>query len=387
MNPFVSLFNVGQIILTVLLLHNDSLLSLSQVIHALSTPPDRRPAYINYRNSKLTRLLQPYLSGNAFIALLCCVTPSRLYVEETRSTLKFATRAKLVTTKPTVNEVMDDTALIKKLQHDLYKAQCDLKRLEKREQLAEQSTLEALKEFKKLKSLIFGGGKLPQFQAAARPRHVEQPSPQQDTVHVEAITPVKEKSPKQHTPDNARVLSFLSKDDGHAPEQNSEFGGTRPREAIITPSPIPSPSRVSHHEPPPSEVVILREPTVQSPPRVSHLSEMDRSELLDAQHRAEFLGAKLIATEDLVESLFKDVESARGCIHQLVFKNVTLANRIEKLNRKLEHEKEERNEHMIQQYLLLKYSMYIGLLFFLFGNHELYFAAVMFLWLSLEVVT
>lgn len=51
---------------------NQSLLSLSRVIHALSQPG----THVNFRDSKLTRLLQPSLSGNAKMAVVCCVTPS-----------------------------------------------------------------------------------------------------------------------------------------------------------------------------------------------------------------------------------------------------------------------------------------------------------------------
>jgi centromeric protein E len=53
---------------------NQSLLSLSRVIQALSQPGN---GHINYRDSKLTRLLQPSLSGNAKMAIICCITPAK----------------------------------------------------------------------------------------------------------------------------------------------------------------------------------------------------------------------------------------------------------------------------------------------------------------------
>ena len=40
-------------------------------------------------------------------------------MEETRSTLQFASRAKLVSTHATVNEVLDDSAKLKRLQKEL----------------------------------------------------------------------------------------------------------------------------------------------------------------------------------------------------------------------------------------------------------------------------
>ena len=57
---------------------NQSLLSLSRVIHALSQPG----AHVNFRDSKLTRLLQPSLCGNAKMSIVCCVTPADRYLEE-----------------------------------------------------------------------------------------------------------------------------------------------------------------------------------------------------------------------------------------------------------------------------------------------------------------
>jgi centromeric protein E len=95
---------------------NQSLLSLSRVIHALS---QQSKTHVPYRDSKLTQLLQPSLSGNAKMCVICCITSADRYVEETRSTLQFASRAKLVTTNATVNEVLDEAALLRRLQREL----------------------------------------------------------------------------------------------------------------------------------------------------------------------------------------------------------------------------------------------------------------------------
>ena len=86
---------------------NQSLLSLSRVIHALS---QQQPGqHVSFRDSKLTRLLQPSLSGNAKMAVVCCITPSNAYIEETRSTLQFASRAKLVSNLDTLPRVVQLT--------------------------------------------------------------------------------------------------------------------------------------------------------------------------------------------------------------------------------------------------------------------------------------
>lgn len=63
---------------------NKSLLSLSLVINKLSEDPDQQK-FINYRDSKLTRILQPSLGGNAMTAIICTITPA--VIEETNYTL------------------------------------------------------------------------------------------------------------------------------------------------------------------------------------------------------------------------------------------------------------------------------------------------------------
>lgn len=111
---------------------NRSLLSLTQVIQALSLPKKKQPKHMPYRDSKLTRILQPHLQGNAAIAVLCCASPSKAFSEETRSTLKFAARAKLVQVKPEVNEILDDSATIKKLQRELAETKREIDELKRK---------------------------------------------------------------------------------------------------------------------------------------------------------------------------------------------------------------------------------------------------------------
>jgi len=115
---------------------NTSLSVLSRVIEALGTAELHPSKTIlpPFRESKLTRILQPSLSGNARMVMICCGTPSALYKEKTRSTLHFAARAKLVKTNAKVNEVLDDKAMIRKLQKQLaharlLMAKCDTKRM------------------------------------------------------------------------------------------------------------------------------------------------------------------------------------------------------------------------------------------------------------------
>nr|XP_056711807.1 centromere-associated protein E [Euleptes europaea] len=99
---------------------NRSLFILGQVIKKLCD--DQSGGFINYRDSKLTRILQNSLGGNAKTAIICTVTPVSL--EETLSTLQFASTAKKMKNSPKVNEVLDDDALLKRYRKEIE----DLKR-------------------------------------------------------------------------------------------------------------------------------------------------------------------------------------------------------------------------------------------------------------------
>lgn len=103
---------------------NRSLLTLGTVIRKLSKG---RQGHVNYRDSKLTRILQPSLGGNARTAIICTLSPARSHVEQSRNTLLFASCAKEVTTKAQVNVVMSDKALVKHLQKELARLESELR--------------------------------------------------------------------------------------------------------------------------------------------------------------------------------------------------------------------------------------------------------------------
>ncbi|GFN75129.1 kinesin-related protein [Plakobranchus ocellatus] len=105
---------------------NLSLLTLSQVIRKLSEGD--KNVYINYRDSKLTRLLQNSLGGNARTAILCTVSPTS--VEETWSTLRFALNAKKVQNRPKQNEVLTVEALLKRSMQENEKLKKQLEQLQ-----------------------------------------------------------------------------------------------------------------------------------------------------------------------------------------------------------------------------------------------------------------
>ncbi|PFX18858.1 Centromere-associated protein E [Stylophora pistillata] len=92
---------------------NKSLLALGSVIAKLS----EGESFIPFRDSKLTRILQSSLGGNAKTSMLCTITPAA--IEESISTLKFASRAKTIKNCPEVNEVLDDGTLLKRYRKEI----------------------------------------------------------------------------------------------------------------------------------------------------------------------------------------------------------------------------------------------------------------------------
>ncbi|KAK4277386.1 hypothetical protein QN277_015393 [Acacia crassicarpa] len=92
---------------------NKSLMILGNVINKLSEGSKQR-GHIPYRDSKLTRILQPALGGNAKTSIVCTIAPEEVHIEETKGTLQFASRAKRITNCVQVNEILTDAALLKR---------------------------------------------------------------------------------------------------------------------------------------------------------------------------------------------------------------------------------------------------------------------------------
>ncbi|XP_030943857.1 kinesin-like protein NACK2 [Quercus lobata] len=103
---------------------NRSLLTLTKVIRKLSE--GKRSGHIPYRDSKLTRILQSSLGGNARTAIICTMSPALSHVEQTRNTLSFATSAKEVTNNAQVNMVVSDKRLLKDLQKEVARLEAKL---------------------------------------------------------------------------------------------------------------------------------------------------------------------------------------------------------------------------------------------------------------------
>ncbi|WFD35363.1 hypothetical protein MCUN1_002217 [Malassezia cuniculi] len=85
---------------------NAGLHALGNVISTLADPT-RRTAHIPYRDSKLTRLLQDSLGGNAYTLMIACVSPLEANVFETLNTLQYAQRARHIRNTVVQNVVPD----------------------------------------------------------------------------------------------------------------------------------------------------------------------------------------------------------------------------------------------------------------------------------------
>ncbi|TRY79499.1 hypothetical protein TCAL_17082 [Tigriopus californicus] len=79
---------------------NKSLSALGNVIAALA---DGNKTHIPYRDSKLTRILQESLGGNAKTTVVICASPASYNESETKSTLDFGRRAKTIKNVVAVN--------------------------------------------------------------------------------------------------------------------------------------------------------------------------------------------------------------------------------------------------------------------------------------------
>lgn len=148
---------------------NKSLMALGQVVYKLSELKRQgespHKVHIPYRDSKLTRLLQPSLSGNAQIVIICNISPQASHLEESHNTLKFAIRAKRIQQKAIRTEVVDEKTLlqsyrqeIQELKDQLRQAQEAQKQLESQNakgvSIGDDDTRELVEAIQKMERLI-----------------------------------------------------------------------------------------------------------------------------------------------------------------------------------------------------------------------------------------
>jgi len=95
---------------------NKSLTFLEQVVVALG---NKHRDHVPYRQSKLTHLLKDSVGGNCKTTMIANVWPEANKIEETASTLRFATRMMRVSNEATVNVHLDPALLIRKYERQI----------------------------------------------------------------------------------------------------------------------------------------------------------------------------------------------------------------------------------------------------------------------------
>jgi kinesin family protein 4/21/27 len=99
---------------------NAGLASLGKVISQLSSRA--AGSHVSYRDSKLTRLLQDSLGGNAITYMVACVNPVEFHLSETLNTVQYAQRARAIQSKPQIQQTSDDSdkqAMIERLRAEV----------------------------------------------------------------------------------------------------------------------------------------------------------------------------------------------------------------------------------------------------------------------------
>ncbi|KAI9167861.1 Chromosome-associated kinesin KIF4B [Paramyrothecium foliicola] len=98
---------------------NAGLASLGKVISQLSSRSSG--SHVSYRDSKLTRLLQDSLGGNAITYMIACVTPAEFHLSETLNTVQYAQRARAIQSKPRIQQIEegDKQALVDRLKAEV----------------------------------------------------------------------------------------------------------------------------------------------------------------------------------------------------------------------------------------------------------------------------
>ncbi|XP_031208432.1 kinesin-like protein KIF19 isoform X1 [Mastomys coucha] len=109
---------------------NRSLLALGNCINALSDKGGNK--YINYRDSKLTRLLKDSLGGNSRTVMIAHISPASTAFEESRNTLTYAGRAKNIRTRVKQNllnvsyHIAQYTSIIADLRGEIQRLKCKI---------------------------------------------------------------------------------------------------------------------------------------------------------------------------------------------------------------------------------------------------------------------
>lgn len=109
---------------------NKSLLTLQRIINMLSS--SNSSSHIPYRDSKLTRILQNSIGGNSKVSMICTIAPELSNVEESFSTLRFATNAKKIKTKTKINKSLNQSQVLQHYKDKVEQLQKEIEELKRR---------------------------------------------------------------------------------------------------------------------------------------------------------------------------------------------------------------------------------------------------------------
>jgi len=114
-------------------------LSLSALGNVISSLVDGKSVHVPYRDSKLTRLLQDSLGGNARTVMVANLGPANYNYDETITTLRYANRAKNIKNKPRINEDPKD-ALLREFQEEIARLKAQINQKVPKEKRKRPST-------------------------------------------------------------------------------------------------------------------------------------------------------------------------------------------------------------------------------------------------------
>ncbi|XP_012470083.1 kinesin-like protein NACK1 [Gossypium raimondii] len=190
---------------------NLSLMTLTTVIRKLSV--GKRSGHIPYRDSKLTRILQHSLGGNARTAIICTLSPALSHFEQSRNTLFFATRAKEVTNNAQVNMVVSDKQLVKHLQKEVARLEAELRTpdLSREKDLKIQQMEMEIEELKRQRDLAQSEvdelrRKLQDDQQTSNPIELPRPSMQKCLSYSDVLSPKLDRKEIDHNDKTRKTL-------------------------------------------------------------------------------------------------------------------------------------------------------------------------------------
>ncbi|RLM84956.1 hypothetical protein C2845_PM04G12870 [Panicum miliaceum] len=201
---------------------NKSLMILGTVIKKLSEGIEGQGGHVPYRDSKLTRILQPALGGNSNTAIICNITLAQVHADETKSSLQFASRALRVTNCVCVNEILTDAALLKRQRKEIEELRAKLRSELEKERIAleleeekkakeqrDKRLIEQAKKIENLSSLVLNSERDDRSIAFSKDKRRVTwcPGPKARQFGIEVLRPVEE-GPTSSTVRNERNMGM-----------------------------------------------------------------------------------------------------------------------------------------------------------------------------------